>query len=336
MSADGQDRVLWLDSCKGFAMILVVIGHIMSGYRSAGLFINEQHIIVAVYDFIYSFHMALFFCISGSVFYIAYVSHMRERKHRFIIQVINLVIVYFSSSILLWGFKVALSSQVNEKLTVRDLLLLPIRPISPYWYLWDLVFFYILFYKLCGGRLKDSTLTIISVMISLVGSFIHSSCPFYLLSFWLGIYLAKTKYRRLINPGLMIGCMAILCITAYQAWAGKAGIRDMPVLSLVSALGITYVCLSLFAVILNGHRLKCLDTIGRYSLEIYVTHCYITAANRKILIKLGISNFYINVLVNTVAAIVIPIVCAWILKKMKFHEQIFRPASWWIERRGNK
>lgn len=340
MSVNRQERVVWLDSCKGFAMILVVIGHIMSGYRSAGLFEDEKHIINALYNFIYSFHMALFFCISGSVFYMAYVFSEKQAGRKYKTQVINLVIAYFVFSILQWGFKVAFSSSVNEKLTIKDLLLMPISPMSPYWYLWDLVFFYILFYRLCKSRLKDGTLTIISFLISIAGSFVPSvtynirSCPFYLFLFWMGIYLAKTEYRILADRRLTIGCLLILCITIYIAVTDKADVRNIPLLSLISAIGISYLLLWLFASYANRHTLKGLDIIGRHSLEIYVTHCFITAANRKILIKLGITNFYINVLINMITAIVIPVTGALILKRLKINELIFRPATWWSKRKS--
>lgn len=40
MSSNGIvcNRVEWLDSCKGFAIVLVVIGHILDGYMGKELF----------------------------------------------------------------------------------------------------------------------------------------------------------------------------------------------------------------------------------------------------------------------------------------------------------
>ena len=70
-----------------------------------------------------------------------------------------------------------------------------------------------------------------------------------------------------------------------------------------------------------------LSFIGTYSLEIYVLHCFITAANRLILIKLGIINFYINITVNAMIAILLPVLAAVILKKLRLHAWFFKPAS---------
>lgn len=72
---------------------------------------------------------------------------------------------------------------------------------------------------------------------------------------------------------------------------------------------------------------KFLNICGRHSLEIYIIHCFITAANRMILTKLGITVFTVNVLVNFVMAIFIPIICAYLLKKVKLYTVCLRPFS---------
>lgn len=59
MTTDKTKRIQWLDALKLFAMFLVVWGHCIQ--RFLGEMTNEN----IVYDFIYSFHMPLFMCISG-------------------------------------------------------------------------------------------------------------------------------------------------------------------------------------------------------------------------------------------------------------------------------
>lgn len=53
-----NNRIEYVDILRGFAIFLVTFGHIMerSGYHESPLF-----------AFIYSFHMPLFFCISGFI-----------------------------------------------------------------------------------------------------------------------------------------------------------------------------------------------------------------------------------------------------------------------------
>ena len=63
-----NNRELWVDYCKAIGIILVVYGHVARGIHHAGLEINETFFRV-VDIIIYSFHMPLFFFLSGLFFY---------------------------------------------------------------------------------------------------------------------------------------------------------------------------------------------------------------------------------------------------------------------------
>ena len=64
-------RIDWIDALKGFAIITVVIGHCATDCMSSGNYPAYKSLINAIYSFIYSFHMPLFFTISGYVFYLS-------------------------------------------------------------------------------------------------------------------------------------------------------------------------------------------------------------------------------------------------------------------------
>lgn len=51
----------------------VVLGHVVDGFMTAGLFPVAASIQFGTYRFLYSFHMPLFFMISGFAFSTAYV-----------------------------------------------------------------------------------------------------------------------------------------------------------------------------------------------------------------------------------------------------------------------
>ena len=53
-----------LDICKGIAIICVVLGHVVTSYRNSGL-LTEATLFNFACTFVYSFHMPLFFLISG-------------------------------------------------------------------------------------------------------------------------------------------------------------------------------------------------------------------------------------------------------------------------------
>ena len=64
-----KKRESWLDACKGIAIVLVVIGHIIDGNMSKGLLSGQTWVVV--YNVIYLFHMPLFFVLSGMAFAIS-------------------------------------------------------------------------------------------------------------------------------------------------------------------------------------------------------------------------------------------------------------------------
>ena len=67
-----SERIKWIDSLKGFTIILVVIGHSIGGYVSSHTFEVDYRHYEFIYDLIYSFHMPLTMLLSGYVFNIAY------------------------------------------------------------------------------------------------------------------------------------------------------------------------------------------------------------------------------------------------------------------------
>ena len=104
-------------------------------------------------------------------------------------------------------------------------------------------------------------------------------------------------------------------------------VNTMRVIGIVSGVSI-----SLFIILLAVHipfleNSRVLRLCGRYSLEIYVLHNYITAANRIILFRLGITGFYINVTVNFLMAVIIPICIGIILKTTGLYLFFFKPGA---------
>lgn len=59
-----ENRYEWIDVTKGFAIILVVMGHVMVTYLNNGLYTNS-YLYSFGFPLIYSFHMPLFMMVSG-------------------------------------------------------------------------------------------------------------------------------------------------------------------------------------------------------------------------------------------------------------------------------
>lgn len=91
---NSKQRILYLDSLKGFAIILMVIGHAISwsfdDYKNLFALDNPSDSFkraTVIYDFIYSFHMPLFFMISGYLlsFKQGYINIIKKRFFRLMV-----------------------------------------------------------------------------------------------------------------------------------------------------------------------------------------------------------------------------------------------------------
>lgn len=89
-----DNRIEWIDICKGIGIILVVIGHTGIGQISP-----------AIYDYIYSFHMPLFYFLSGLTFkndkYNSLATFLKRRFWTLILPflILNLIVyIYISLS----------------------------------------------------------------------------------------------------------------------------------------------------------------------------------------------------------------------------------------------
>lgn len=78
---DYKNRLTWLDVYKGFGMIFVVVGHV---------YLND-----IIYNWLYSFHMPLFFFASG------YVYKRKSIKNDFVDRIYSVVVPYFSFGVII-------------------------------------------------------------------------------------------------------------------------------------------------------------------------------------------------------------------------------------------
>jgi len=131
---------------------------------------------------------------------------------------------------------------------------------------------------------------------------------------------ALQKYRNIILL-LIIGAAIGLIFSLMKD--EQIGWSDIPIAGSIMALAMS---LS-FIGVAQRFPIPVFEIAGRYSLEIFLTHCFITAANRKILPALGIHIFGLNIITNLIMATVLPIMFSIILKKLGIHKLFFKPCT---------
>lgn len=295
------------------------------------VFENYNNSITLIHSIIYSFHMALFFLISGYTFKIAYLKEDKIKKDKIKTQLINIFIIFTVFTIFQWGVKYIFKNVVNTEFTVHDLLLMYIKPMAPYWYLWDLFIFYIL--GVLIYKYKDNHRVIIGVLFlsTIICSVIFWTNSVYwsifkfllfLLCFIMGIFWDKIKKD---NFKLIISILGVCLYNIANIICKNEMINH--ILYVINTLSIVYIIICIFSKIPKLENSKILNYLGQHSLEIYVLHCFFTAFNRTIFIKLGINNFYINFILNCIVSTLIPILCSIICKKLKIYKYIFTPGK---------
>lgn len=81
---------------------------------------------------------------------------------------------------------------------------------------------------------------------------------------------------------------------------------------------------------------KCMLVLSRYSFPIYLLHTIFTAGFRIVLLKIGVSNYLLHVLLGIIVGIGIPIIGINIIKNCKILLFIFYPSSTVMCIRKNK
>lgn len=180
-----RERIKWVDTAKGIAIILVVVGHVVQSYHNVNQY-TASTLFNFSGQFVYSFHMALFMMLSGMLFTMSYNGAIRGMGG--VKTVANKLIAYgvpyIVFSIVWWSFKMIFSGHVNSTLTVEDLLLIPIFPISFMWFIYALLIMVII-QQLIGENFSKRHVAFLQITIAL---------------------LSKIYYRNIINwidyPGI--------------------------------------------------------------------------------------------------------------------------------------
>lgn len=313
-------RIEWIDSTRGIAILLVVVGHVVGGYTGNYGLPEYQRIIDMVVDVIYTFHMPLFFMISGYVFglkkynwsmdnYVAYINKKAK----------TLLIPYFLFSTLQILIKLPLQGKIASVLSWKNILLLPIIPIDQFW------FIYVLFFIFCFAGFMDwkvqhnslimaIVLFIVGKLLSLFGGNVFNwggtvliRCLCYYIYFYIGYKLCRMKIsfsKRTWISLNVIFAISLICNSFIPLKYEISNIILQVIIAVSGALSVISFCEEFDVV----SKSKLLQVMGSESMSIYIVHVLLCAIIRVALIKIGFTNLFISVIIGVVLSIVVPII----------------------------
>ncbi len=332
-------RLTYVDQLKGFAILTVVMGHVLEGFVNANLTGGYTQFCLVLYNLIYSFHMPLFIMLSGITFRTAYASfegdNIRYKKPRIIRQIKNTLWIYTLWSVVLWAFKMVFDSSTNNVTSIKSLLQIPIVAMPTFWYLYILILFYVFFMFVIHSKKSLLIAAALSVISCLFQTIIMKKLPDitvarffqYLIFFVIGFLWQDFVVVQIKKVRVYIGCIGVVLLAFYlrQNMYKISGWTSVPLWGGFLAFCICVFLIDMATRFENKIDGRVLCYLGKHSLEIYVMHVIVTAGVRTIAPKVGISFIPIQMLLSFTLGVFAPLFVSWVADKMKMKKMLFKP-----------
>ena len=320
-----RTREKWVDDVKVIACILVVLGHFFQSMTKANI-LPENDLYEWFETTIYYFHVPLFFICSGYLYQkYSKVNSVGSWCKNVAKKALALGVPYVTFTTATWVLKKVFSSSVNDQIGgLGDTLFL--HPTAPYWYLYALFFIFLV------------TPTFNSVKATIVGLVVALSAKALILTGGYGVYAVSTILRNEIwfvlgmsicafnvqlkdrkVQGTIFGLLfVILSIVVYTAEIGGSAISF--------AMGLL-ACVAVILMVAEFEQKfgRGMDFLAKYTMPIFLMHTLFAAPMRSVLLKVGIENAVIHVVLGLGISFVGPIIAAWIMKKTKWLEFFLYP-----------
>lgn len=294
----------WADVARGIGIILVVFEHAARGIVSAGLapYSDAFKLQDAA---IYSFHMPLFFFLSGCFFSrgAGLVEFARSRA-------LVLVYPYFLWTVLVGSVVITAGELVNNPLALNALTKIFWQPIQQYWFLYALFLCH-----WCGFLVRPGwALAALAIALHALTAFvglgnIALTTAHYLIYFAVGVWGAAIWKRasdvRRLHGALIAASAAIAAAVILLAHQPPYALTSFPP---VERFGLAFfgVAAVIGVSIALQHKAPLLSSLGRASMAIYVMHTLFSAGARIALQHADFRDTLLHYMVGTAVGLAAP------------------------------
>lgn len=330
-------RQNWIDLAKGIGIILVVYGHVARGLDAAGLY-RDQHSFALVDGVIYSFHMPLFFLLSG-LFFQSSLKHdgagaLMGKK------VDTLLYPYVVWSLIQGGIAIALSHYTNTPTRISDITTILWQPLDQFWFLYALFFIFLLLtpvFKLAhqasapwlvGFVLLVAYIANIQVGIPAVDYVVD-----YGVFFACGVLLAQYPAVLGQRAGPRAGLLAVLLFfLAQYAVHAVFPAADLPSGAADRGAGFLLALFSIGCVLVLSRSLspvvfRWLARLGKNSMPIYLMHILFASGTRVMLSRLfHVQDLLLQLVAGTLMGLLAPLAMTAVFRACKMNVLLYPPA----------
>ncbi|SDI72445.1 Acyltransferase family protein [Pseudobutyrivibrio sp. 49] len=322
-------REYWLDNLRAFACILVVIGHLLRGLIPVINLPNESYFKLFV-DFIYYFHVYIFFFCSGFLFERVYSNMENEKYYRKkAIRILDLLVPYFFFSTVQHYMKVLFSGVVNRASGESLFYDYFIVPQNQMWFLIALSIITLLIPRINSVK-RVYILFVVCFVIKVMNSFelfgthmiVQNVCA-NMIWYALGIIYAYYNMHLKNKSWLLIGVGYIALFIYTKLYSSNS----------FTTASLTFLGITFFVYIFENYIYKqygknnSISLIAKYMMQIYLLHTILCAAIRIVLMKLGIDIWWIHLFLGFFCSVYVSVFVAAIFDKIWFFNIIFFPSK---------
>ena len=321
-----RTREKWVDDVKVIACILVVLGHFFQSMTKANI-LPESDLYEWFNTTIYYFHVPLFFICSGYLYQkYSQVNSVGSWCKNVMKKALALGVPYVTFTTATWVLKKVFSSSVNDQIGgLGDTLFL--HPTAPYWYLYALLFIFFITPTFSNAKAAAVGLIVAlvaNVLILMGGGYsvyavsaVLSNEIWFVLGMSICVFNVQIRGKKL--QGTVFGLLFfLLSVAVYMA--------DIQNLVLSFELGLV-ACAAVILLIAGYERKsgKVMGFLAKYTMPIFLLHTLFAAPLRSVLLKIGITNAEVHVVLGLGISFAGPIIAAWIMKKTKWLEFFLYP-----------
>ena len=234
-------------------------------------------------------------------------------KKNAIKKMLTLGIPYFVFSLITWGLKSFFSGSVNTEVQSIGYHLF-IHPISPYWYLYALLFIFLITPTFVDTKVYYIALVVaglINVLSNVVDSYaveiVAKNQIWFVMGMGVCMFDIPKRAERNKYLGILLACLFLLlslvvwyCAIDYKVVSFLLGVIAC------AAVVQSFCCLC-----------KKQSALAPYTMPIFLMHTIFAAGFRTLLLKLGFAGRMIHVVVGLFATFLCPIIAAEVMKRTK-------------------
>lgn len=316
-----SNRLEWIDISKAIGILLVVIAHTFRGITASGIHGNKYLEIID--SVIYTFHMPLFFFISG-LFFLGSVS--KRTNDEFITNKVETIVYPY----ILWGLiqGLMIAYLASKGMANQDIKFVEVfqlwKPLGQFWFLHNLFFiliFTLVIYRLNFFKYKLFLLGIASILYLnpefanhfFLTSILSKNWIFFLV----GVFSKDIiKFLEALNTKYFLLLFSlVLLVQLYFHIALNQNYESKGIWTLF--LAITSVLLVVkVSLLLQNRRLAGLLQLGQQSMAIYILHVFFASGCRIFLHKvLNVNYLWLDLIICSAIGIYIPLLIGVYVEK---------------------